>query len=73
MCVVMLVSLWLKTPSAIGVVFLMRFLTEAGDLLNTLATGHGSMDTSLIKVAVLWIILILIPEALAARWGLTRV
>lgn len=68
----MILALWLRTPSAIGVIFSMRFLTESGDLLNTLATGHGGMGQSLGVVAVIWIVVFLIPEALAARWGLTR-
>lgn len=72
MCAAMLLALWLKTPSVIGVVFSMRFLTESADLLNTLATGHGSMGASFVVVAALWIAFFLIPEALAARWGLTR-
>lgn len=72
MCGAMLLALWLKTPSAIGVIFSMRFLTESGDLLNTLFTGHGSMGASLGLVALIWIVVFLIPEALAARWGLTR-
>lgn len=72
MCAAMLLALRLKTPSAIGVVFSMRLLTETGDLLNTLATGHGSMGTSLGVVAALWIVVFLIPEALAAIWGITR-
>lgn len=72
MCGAMLLALWIKTPSAIGVIFSMRFLTEAGDLLNTLATGHGSMGASLSEVAALWVVVFLIPELLAARWGITR-
>jgi hypothetical protein len=72
MCAAMLLALWFKTPSAIGAIFSMRFLTEAGDLLNTLATGHGSMETSLIVVAVVWVVVFLVPEALAAHWGITR-
>lgn len=71
MALAMIIALWLKLPGAIGAVFSMRFLTESGDLLNTLFTGHGSMNAPLIMVAVLWIALFLIPEALAARWGLT--
>lgn len=70
---VMLLALWLKTPSAIAIVFSMRFLTELGDLLHTLATGHGSMGTPLGIVAAVWIAIFLTPEALAARWGITRV
>ncbi len=73
MGVAMLFALWLRTPSAIGVVFSMRFLTEMGDLLNTLATGHGSMGAPLAILTVVWIVVFLIPEALAVRWGLTRV
>lgn len=71
MGVALIIALWLKLPSAIGAVFTMRFFTEAGDLLNTLFTGHGSMDLPLIALAAGWIILFLIPEALAARWGIT--
>lgn len=68
----MLLALWLRMPSAIGMVFSMRFLTELGDLLNTLFTGHGSMGAPLAIVAVVWIVVFLIPETLAASWGLTR-
>ena len=69
---VMILTLWLKSPSVVGVIFSMRFLTELGDLLNTLATGHGSQGLPLAVIATVWIIVFLIPEALAARWGLTR-
>ena len=69
---VMLLALWLRMPSAIAVVFSMRFLTELGDLFNTLATRHGSMGSPLSIVAVVWIVVFLIPEVLAARWGITR-
>lgn len=72
MCGALLLALWLKTPSAIGVVFTMRFLTESGDLLNTLTTGHGSMGAPLVMVALLWTVVFLIPEALAAWWGISR-
>lgn len=72
MAAAMIIALWLKTPSAIGVVFSMRLFTETGDLLNTLATGHGSLGQSLLVVAVVWTVVFLIPEALAARWGLSR-
>ena len=68
----MIIALWLKLPAAIGAVFSMRFLTESGDLLNTLLTGHGSLGAPLIIVAVVWTVVFLIPEALAARWGITR-
>lgn len=69
---VMLLALWLRMSSAIAVVFSMRFLTELGDLLNTLDTGHGSMGLPLGIVAAVWIVVFLIPEALAASWGITR-
>ena len=71
MGVAMILALWLKMPSAIGIVFAMRFFTELGDLLNSLFTGHGSMDLPLLLLAAGWIILFLVPEALAARWGIT--
>lgn len=71
MAVAMMIALWLNLPGAIGAVFSMRFFTEFGDLVNTLLTGHGSMDMPLFVLAVLWIALFLIPEALAARWGIT--
>lgn len=70
MGVAMVIVLWLKAPSAIGAIFSMRFLTELGDLLNTLATGHGSMGQPLMLVAAVWILVFLVPEALAARWGM---
>ena len=66
----MILALWLKRPGVIGAVFAMRFLTELGDLVNTLATGHGSMAQPLPWVAAVWTCAFLIPEALAARWGL---
>lgn len=69
---VMIFALWLRLPSAIAVVFSMRFMTELGDLLNTLTSGHGSMGLPLALVAVVWIVVFLVPEALALRWGLTR-
>lgn len=69
---VMLLALWLRTPSAITVVFSMRFLTELGDLLNTLTTRHGSIGASLGIVAVVWIVVFLVPEVLAVRWGISR-
>lgn len=68
----MLLALWLKTPSVIGIIFSMRFLTELGDLLNTLITGHGSLGIPLAVLATAWTVAFLIPEALAARWGITR-
>lgn len=71
MGVAMIIALWLKLPGAIGAVFAMRFFTESGDLLNTLFTGHGSMNSPLVVLAAFWIVLFLIPEALAARWGIT--
>ena len=73
MGVAMIFALWLRIPSAIGVVFSMRFLTEMGDLLTTLATGHGSMGAPLAILTVVWVVVFLIPEALAVRWGFTRV
>lgn len=68
----MLLALWTKSPGAIGVIFSMRFLTETGDLLNTLTTGHGSMGMPLIIVAAVWVIVFLLPEALAVRWAINR-
>jgi hypothetical protein len=70
MGVAMIVALSQKSPSAIGVVFTMRFVTEAGDLLNALTTGHGSMGLPLIGLAAGWILIFLVPEAFAAKWGL---
>lgn len=73
MGVAMAIALWFKRPSAIGVVFSMRFLTETGDLINTLATGHGSMSLPLSALMMVWVVVFLIPEALAVRWGVTNV
>ena len=73
MGIAMIFALWLRTPSAISVVFSMRFLTEIGDLLNSLTTGHGTMGTPLVILAVVWMVVFLIPEALAVSWGLTRI
>ncbi len=67
----MILALWMKTPSVIGAVFAMRFVTESGDLLNSLITGHGTLGLPLGVFAAGWIVLFLIPEAMAARWGLT--
>lgn len=69
---VMILTLWLKLPSMVALVFSMRFLTESGDLINSLVTGHGSLGLPLIALAAGWTILFLIPEALAAIWGFKK-
>lgn len=69
MALAMILALWIKSPGVIAVVFSMRFVTETGDLLNALLSGHGTMGLPLIALALVWTILFLIPEALAARWG----
>lgn len=70
MGVAMIIALALELPSAIGALFAMRFVTELGDLVNTLYTGHGSFNMPKILVAVVWIGVFLVPEALATRWGI---
>lgn len=72
MGVAMIIALALELPSAIGAVFAMRFVTELGDLVNTLFTGHGTMNSPKVLLAVIWIGLFLVPEALAARWGIAH-
>jgi hypothetical protein len=69
MALAMLAALVLRTPSALAVVFTMRLFTEASDLANALATGHGTMGAPGWALALGWIALLLVPEALAARWG----
>lgn len=69
MAIAMIVVLWLRSPAAIAAVFSMRFLTELGDLLNSVVTGHGIVGSSLIIFIIVWILLCSIPEALAALWG----
>lgn len=66
--VAMIVALWSRQPGAIAAVFSMRFLTELGDLLLVLSTGHGPQVPAPILIAA-WVILFLVPEAIAARWG----
>ena len=69
MAIAMIIALWLRTPTVIAAVFSMRFLTELGDLLNSIITGHGIMGSSLIVFIIVWILLCSVPEFLAARWG----
>lgn len=71
MATAMIVALTLELPSAIGAVFAMRFVTELGDLVNTLLTGHGTLGMNKFLLTVIWVGFFLVPEALAARWGLT--
>lgn len=73
MAIAMIVVLWLRSPAAIAAVFSMRFLTELGDLLNSVVTGHGIVGSSLITFIIVWILLCSIPEALAALWGFRAV
>lgn len=72
MGVAMIVALALESPGAIGAVFGMRFVTELGDLLNTLVSGHGTMNMNKILLTVVWVALFLVPEALATRWGIAH-
>lgn len=72
MAIAMVVVLLIKVPRAIGTVFLMRFVTEGSDLINSLITGHGTMGLPLLALAIGWIVLFLVPEAMAAYWGLSR-
>lgn len=72
MAIAMVVVLLMKVPKAIGAVFLMRFVTEGSDLINSLMTGHGTMGLPLSALAIGWIVLFLVPEAMAAFWGLSR-
>ena len=69
MAIAMILVLWLRSPSAIAVIFSMRFFTELGDLINSIVTGHGIMGPSLIIFTAVWILLCSVPEALAALWG----
>lgn len=66
---VMVMALMIKSPGAIGLAFAMRFMTETGNLLNSLMTGHGTMGAPAIALTIGWVALFLIPEALAAKWG----
>jgi len=67
--VAMLVAIKLGSPGGIAAVFCMRFLTELGDLVNTIMTGHGTMGLPLMVMSLIWVLLFLLPEAKAARWG----
>jgi hypothetical protein len=69
MAAAMVLVLVLRTPALVAAVFTMRFITEGGDLLNTLATGHGGLGLPTLALVVVWVALFLVPEALAARWG----
>lgn len=71
--VAMFVALKLASPGGIAAVFCMRFVTELGDLINAVTTGHGTLGWSLTVLSVVWVVVFLLPEALAARWGLTNV
>jgi hypothetical protein len=47
----------------------MRFITELGDLMNTIATGHGTLGLTMTSLSIVWVLVFLIPEAKAAYWG----
>jgi hypothetical protein len=68
--VAMLVALRLGSPSAIATVFCMRFLTELGDLVNSISTGHGTLGLSLTSLSIFWVVAFLFPEAKAVHWGI---
>ena len=67
--VAMLIALKLGSPGGIAVVFCMRFVTELCDLINAVTTGHGTLGLSLAVLTAAWVVVFLLPEALAARWG----
>ncbi|MEP3889496.1 MAG: hypothetical protein ABJN69_03455 [Hellea sp.] len=66
------VAIWLRSAAAIGAVFAMRFVNETGDLLNILTSDHGSFGLPAAALAVGWVACFMVPEALAAKWGLSR-
>ncbi|MEM6693406.1 MAG: hypothetical protein AAF626_01915 [Pseudomonadota bacterium] len=70
MCAALVTALWLRAPAAIAVAFGMRSLTELGDILNTVFTGHGTMGAPIPALLIGGFALFVIPEALAARWGM---
>jgi hypothetical protein len=70
--VAMFIALRLGSPGAIAAVFGMRFITELGDLINTIATGHGALGMSLTALSVVWVLVFLLPEAKAAHWGVKQ-
>ena len=65
-------AIWLRSAAAIGAVFAMRFVNEAGDLINILTSDHGSFGLPVAALAVGWILCFLVPEALAAKWGFSN-
>lgn len=66
----MIVALWLRQPARIAVVLAMRCLVELGDILNTVVTGHGNYGSPLVVLIGFGLILFIIPEGLAALWGI---
>ncbi|MEM9435631.1 MAG: hypothetical protein AAGA15_01210 [Pseudomonadota bacterium] len=70
MCAALVLALWLKLPAGIAVAFGMRSLTELGDTLNTVVTGHGANGLPIVALFLGGMALFVIPEALAARWGI---
>lgn len=70
--VAMFIALRLGSPGAIAAVFGMRFITELGDLINTIATGHGTLGLPLMVLSVVWVLVFLLPEAKAAHWGVKQ-
>lgn len=70
--VAMFIALRLGSPGAIAAVFGMRFITELGDLINTIATGHGTLGLPLTVLSVFWVLVFLLPEAKAAHWGIKQ-
>lgn len=66
----MVLALYLRQPAAIAVIFGVRCLVESGDILNAVMTGHGTNGMPAIVVVSFGLALFIIPEALAAIWGI---
>lgn len=71
--VVMAFAIYMRSAAMLLVVFIMRFITEGGDLLD--AVLFGGMDTtSLLYYAALMVVVAYVPYAIAIRqlWPLVR-
>ena len=68
----MVLALYLRQPAAIAIIFAIRCLVETGDILNTMVTGHGTNGLPVILLVVIGLALFIIPEALAAIWGVRK-
>lgn len=66
MTLLMVLVVWKRSVHGFLFVYIMRFLTETGDMIAAVASSGGEMRQLLFALSIL---LFLIPEAFAIRWA----